>query len=48
MSEKITVGILRENDTLENRVSLVPKDVKLLIQVYNELLLHGRQIIFHK
>ena len=33
MSEKITVGILREKDTLENRVSLVPKDVKLLIQM---------------
>ena len=33
MSEKITVGILRERDILENRVSLVPKDVKLLIQM---------------
>jgi len=33
VSEKITVGILREKDTLENRVSLVPKDVKLLIQM---------------
>ena len=33
MDEKITVGILRERDKSENRVSLVPKDVNLLIKM---------------
>ena len=33
MAEKITVGILRERDKSENRVSLVPKDVNLLIKM---------------
>ena len=33
MSKKITVGILKEKDKLENRVSLVPKDVNLLIKM---------------
>ena len=33
MSEKITVGILKEKDKSENRVSLVPKDVNLLIKM---------------
>ena len=33
MPEKITVGILREKDKTENRVSLVPKDVNLLIKM---------------
>ena len=33
MPGKITVGILREKDKSENRVSLVPKDVNLLIKM---------------
>ena len=33
MSEKITVGILKEKDKSENRVSLVPRDVNLLIKM---------------
>ena len=33
MSEKITVGILKERDKSENRVSLVPRDVNLLIKM---------------
>jgi len=33
LSEKITVGILKERDKSENRVSLVPRDVNLLIKM---------------
>ena len=33
MSEKIIVGILKERDKSENRVSLVPRDVNLLIKM---------------
>jgi len=33
LPDKITVGILREKDKSENRVSLVPKDVYLLIKM---------------